>query len=324
MATRSHAPSPWLAPPSKNGKLSPRLSALASEGRFAAGRVEAATLSVPASGTGSLELRSHGRVLVEIRMSDTSTGAVAALHALGAEIVNVTAQYSTVTAWVATSALSPRRARCRRALRQRSARPAGRRRRRFPGSGERRAGQRHTARGRCVTGGVRADRVGGRQLMNVATARRANNIDGSGETVGILSDSFDTNSSEPRPTKRMTSPPASSRAGQSVRLHVAGRPCRRTPRRRRDEGRAMAQLVHGLAPGAHLAFATTNNGELDFASEITKLRTVNHANVIVDDVTYLDEPFFQNGPIANAGERRQHGGRAVLLGGRELERDRGW
>jgi hypothetical protein len=67
-----------------------------------------------------------------------------------------------------------------------------------------------------------------------------------------------------------------------------------------DEGRTMAQLAHGLAPGAHLAFATANNGDLDFAAQITKLRTVNHASVPVDDAEYINEPFFQDGPIANA------------------------
>ena len=66
-----------------------------------------------------------------------------------------------------------------------------------------------------------------------------------------------------------------------------------------DEGRAMAQIVHDLAPGARLAFATASSGELDFADNIRDLATAN-SDVIVDDVTYFDEPFFQDGPIAVA------------------------
>ena len=62
----------------------------------------------------------------------------------------------------------------------------------------------------------------------------------------------------------------------------------------------MLELAHGLAPAAHLAFATADNGDLDFARQITRLRTVNHATVLVDDVSYFDEPFFQDGPIAQA------------------------
>ena len=48
------------------------------------------------------------------------------------------------------------------------------------------------------------------------------------------------------------------------------------------------------------AVATADNGNLDFARQITRLRTVNHATVLVDDVSYFDEPFFQDGPIAQA------------------------
>ena len=39
-----------------------------------------------------------------------------------------------------------------------------------------------------------------------------------------------------------------------------------------DEGRAMAQIVHDLAPGAQLLFATAYNGDLDFADQILALR----------------------------------------------------
>lgn len=66
-----------------------------------------------------------------------------------------------------------------------------------------------------------------------------------------------------------------------------------------DEGRAMLQIVHDVAPGASLAFYTAENGQADFAAGIQKLAT-NGAKVIVDDVGYFEEPFFQDGVIAQA------------------------
>jgi hypothetical protein len=66
-----------------------------------------------------------------------------------------------------------------------------------------------------------------------------------------------------------------------------------------DEGRAMLQVVHDVAPGAGLAFYTAENGEADFASGIGKLATAG-AKVIADDVGYFDEPFFQDGIVAQA------------------------
>lgn len=66
-----------------------------------------------------------------------------------------------------------------------------------------------------------------------------------------------------------------------------------------DEGRAMLQIVHDVAPGASLAFYTAENGQADFANGIQKLAT-SGAKVIVDDVGYFEEPFFQDGVIAQA------------------------
>ncbi|HEY2633482.1 MAG TPA: S8 family serine peptidase [Steroidobacteraceae bacterium] len=72
-----------------------------------------------------------------------------------------------------------------------------------------------------------------------------------------------------------------------------------------DEGRAMLQIVHDVAPGASLAFHTAENGEADFASGIGKLAAAVSAGgagatVIADDVGYYDEPFFQDGIVAQA------------------------
>jgi hypothetical protein len=61
----------------------------------------------------------------------------------------------------------------------------------------------------------------------------------------------------------------------------------------------MSQIIHDLAPGADLRFATALNGEQDFASQIGDLATAG-AKVIVEDVTYLAEPMYQYGVIGMA------------------------
>jgi subtilisin family serine protease len=66
-----------------------------------------------------------------------------------------------------------------------------------------------------------------------------------------------------------------------------------------DEGRAMMQIVHDVAPGAALAFYSASNTEADFANGISALAAAG-ATVIADDVLYYDEPFFQDGIVAQA------------------------
>jgi hypothetical protein len=66
-----------------------------------------------------------------------------------------------------------------------------------------------------------------------------------------------------------------------------------------DEGRAMLQIVHDVAPGSSLAFYTADNGEAAFASGITALAAAG-AKVEADDSGYFDEPFFQDGIVAQA------------------------
>jgi len=66
-----------------------------------------------------------------------------------------------------------------------------------------------------------------------------------------------------------------------------------------DEGRAMMQIVHVVAPDAALAFHTASNSEADFANGIAALAAAG-ATVIADDIGYYDEPFFQDGIVAQA------------------------
>lgn len=66
-----------------------------------------------------------------------------------------------------------------------------------------------------------------------------------------------------------------------------------------DEGTAMMEIVHDMAPGAQVLFATAFTSEFSFADNIIALAAAG-CKVIVDDVTYFDEPVFQDGVIAQA------------------------
>jgi hypothetical protein len=66
-----------------------------------------------------------------------------------------------------------------------------------------------------------------------------------------------------------------------------------------DEGRAMLELIHDIAPGASLAFASAGNSQSEMAHNILSL-VRDGCNVIVDDVSFASEPFFQEGIISQA------------------------
>jgi Ca2+-binding RTX toxin-like protein len=120
-------------------------------------------------------------------------------------------------------------------------------------------------------------------------ARSTYGVNGAGITVGVLSDSFDTNASA---STHMAGDIASGDlpAATTILQDFPGGT---------DEGRGMAQLVHDLAPGAAIDFATAEGGQAHFANNILALAAAG-AQVIVDDVIYFDELAYQEGPIAQA------------------------
>jgi subtilisin-like proprotein convertase family protein len=67
-----------------------------------------------------------------------------------------------------------------------------------------------------------------------------------------------------------------------------------------DEGTAMLEILHDLAPGASLGFASAFNSDASFADNIRKLRFESHCDIIVDDVIYFQESPFQDWIIAQA------------------------
>ncbi len=68
-----------------------------------------------------------------------------------------------------------------------------------------------------------------------------------------------------------------------------------------DEGRAMLEIVHQIAPGAALAFDTGAVSEQEMAGAISALAGVG-STVVADDLIYPDEPMFNNGVIAQSAE----------------------
>jgi hypothetical protein len=123
-----------------------------------------------------------------------------------------------------------------------------------------------------------------------ATARAAHIIDGTGVRVGVLSDGVD--SLADRQTAGEL-PPTCPQAGACVQV-VTGQAGSG------DEGTAMLEIVHDLAPGAQLYFATAGDGDASFATNILALRNTYGCDIIVDDVTYFAEGAFQDGVIAQA------------------------
>ena len=70
-----------------------------------------------------------------------------------------------------------------------------------------------------------------------------------------------------------------------------------------DEGRAMLQIVHDVAPDAKLYFRTGFISEYNMAARIDELANIADIDIIVDDLTYLKEPYYKDGYIAQAIEQ---------------------
>ncbi|HEV8674910.1 MAG TPA: S8 family serine peptidase [Methylomirabilota bacterium] len=69
-----------------------------------------------------------------------------------------------------------------------------------------------------------------------------------------------------------------------------------------DEGTAMLEIIHDCAPDAELAFASGFPTSLAFIRALTALRDWG-ARVIVDDLGFYGEPFFEDGDVALADRR---------------------
>lgn len=120
---------------------------------------------------------------------------------------------------------------------------------------------------------------------NADRARRFFGVDGTGVNIGVLSDSDDFKEQSigtgDLPPDTTTVPGESGRPGSG-------------------EGTAMMEIVHDLAPGAKLFFATAFTSPESFADNIRRLRFEFHCDVIIDDVIYFFESPYEDDIIAQA------------------------
>ncbi len=134
--------------------------------------------------------------------------------------------------------------------------------------------------------------------MQAATARLQNNVDGTGVTVGVLSDSVNevgTGLAGSFATGDLPNP-KNIKVIQDEPAPAAnfGLPAPT------DEGRAMLENIHDIAPGASLAFATGYVSDLQFGQNIEALANTAGAKVIADDLTNSTDPWFQDGYVSQA------------------------
>lgn len=140
-------------------------------------------------------------------------------------------------------------------------------------------------------------------------------VDGSGVMVGVLSDSFAWTSSvrdsDTLPGAGLAGVLTNSKPQKSddlpttvalVRDDLPGN----------DEGAAMAELIHDVAPGVSIAFHTAAGGEAQMAEGIARLQSEAGAKVIVDDVIYFREPMYQDGIVAQAAAQAVRNGVAYF------------
>jgi hypothetical protein len=140
------------------------------------------------------------------------------------------------------------------------------------------------------------------------------NWDGTGISIGVMSDSFD-------------SQPSVEGGSTTAAMDVASQDLPGTgnttnsqpvvvlqdfisPPNATNEGRGMCQIVYDMAPKARIGFATADTGEVGFANNIRALAGLPgytypdatqqgfKGDVVCDDVSYLDEAMFQDGIIA--------------------------
>ena len=126
---------------------------------------------------------------------------------------------------------------------------------------------------------VGAAQTEGDVIHRAALARSTFSINGTGSTVGVISDGV--------LNLGLSQASGDLQAGVNVNLVGNG-----------DEGTAMLEIVHDLAPGANLAFSSGNGGGGAMVVAQNWLVNIAGCNIVSDDLWLPREPYFEDGPVA--------------------------
>jgi hypothetical protein len=151
------------------------------------------------------------------------------------------------------------------------------------------------------------------QISTLYNSAATLNYDGSGIQIGVISDSFNQAGAASTKAELDTITGDLPGLGNSVNSQpVVVLEDYNDAANATDEGRGMCQIVHDVAPKSRIGFATAFGGEIGFANNIralaglsgyTKTTDVQQGfkgDIVCDDVSYYDEPMFQDGLIAQA------------------------
>ncbi|MBX2838314.1 MAG: S8 family serine peptidase [Gammaproteobacteria bacterium] len=135
--------------------------------------------------------------------------------------------------------------------------------------------------------------------MHVGVANTESSLDGTGITVGVISDSYNCYAISDDPQKLQRTAELDKASGDipsdSYALEEANNCSFRT-----DEGRALMQIIHDIAPKTKLVFLAGGNGIAPVVNGIARLINEIRVDIIVDDTAIGSETYFQDGLIAQA------------------------
>ena len=120
-------------------------------------------------------------------------------------------------------------------------------------------------------------------------------LTGKGVKIGIISDSYNQNGGAPDGIINGDLPGEDNPNGFNKEVVILSDDFSRGV----DEGRAMAELIHDIAPDAELFFHSGFNGLFNLADAVLNLADAG-CNIIVDDVFNAQSPVYQDGIVAQA------------------------
>ncbi len=109
--------------------------------------------------------------------------------------------------------------------------------------------------------------------------RKLHEVSGTGIRVGIVSDGVDS----------LAGAQAAGVLPEDVHVLAAGKG---------NEGTAMLEIVHGIAPDAELYFHRAGSNKVEFNKAVDAL-LAEGCQIICDDIGWPDEPFFEDGVVAS-------------------------